>query len=37
MRIGYQVGQVVQRDSIDHQQQWQNHLEAVPGLPRRRV
>ena len=27
MRIGYQVGQVVQRDSIDHQQQWQNHLE----------
>ena len=27
MRIGYQVGQVVPRDSIDHQQQWQNHLE----------
>ena len=27
MRVGYQVGQVVQRDSIDHQQQWQNHLE----------
>ena len=26
MRVGYQVGQVVQRDSIDHQQQWQNHL-----------
>ena len=27
MRVGYQVGHVVQRDSIDHQQQWQNHLE----------
>ena len=27
MRVGYQVGQVVQRDSIDHQQQWRNHLE----------
>ncbi|MYC37910.1 MAG: LLM class flavin-dependent oxidoreductase, partial [Chloroflexi bacterium] len=26
MRVGYQVGHVVQRDSIDHQQQWQNHL-----------
>ena len=27
MRVGYQVGHVVQRDSIDHQQQWRNHLE----------
>ena len=27
MRVGYQVGHVVHRDSIDHQQQWQNHLE----------
>ena len=27
MRIGYQVGHVVHRDSIDHQLQWQNHLE----------
>ena len=27
MRIGYQVGHVVHRDSIDHQAQWQNHLE----------
>ena len=27
MRVGYQVGQVVIRDSIDQQQQWLNHLE----------
>lgn len=27
MRVGYQVGHVVARDSIAHQQQWQNHLE----------
>lgn len=27
MRVGYQVGQVVLRDTVDHQQQWQNHLE----------
>ena len=27
MRVGYQVGQVVLRDTIDHQQQWRNHLE----------
>ena len=26
MKIGYQVGQVVLRDSIDLQQQWQDHL-----------
>ena len=27
MRAGYQVGQVVIRDSIDHQTQWRDHLE----------
>ena len=27
MQVGYQVGQVVIRDSIDHQQQWRDHLE----------
>ena len=27
MRVGYQVGQVVIRGSLDHQQQWQDHLE----------
>lgn len=27
MRVGYQVGHVVHRDSIAHQQQWQNHLQ----------
>lgn len=27
MRVGYQVGQVVLRDTIGHQEQWQNHLE----------
>ncbi len=27
MRVGYQVGQVVLRDTIDHQQQWRNHLD----------
>ena len=26
MEVGYQVGQVVDRDSIDLQQQWQHHL-----------
>ena len=27
MQVGYQVGQVVIRDSMDHQQQWRDHLE----------
>ena len=27
MEVGYQVGQVVIRDTIDPQQQWRNHLE----------
>ena len=27
MEVGYQVGQVVDRDSVDLQQQWQNQLE----------
>ena len=27
MRVGFQVGQVVIRDSMDHQQQWRVHLE----------
>ena len=27
MEIGYQVGQVVMRDTVDLQQQWQNQLE----------
>ena len=26
MRAGYQVGHVVLRDTVDHQQQWQDHL-----------
>ena len=26
MRVGYHVGHVVLRDTLDHQQQWQNHL-----------
>ena len=27
MQVGYQVGQVVIRDSMDQQQQWRDHLE----------
>ena len=26
MRAGYQVGPVVLRDTVDHQQHWQAHL-----------
>ena len=26
MRAGYQVGHVVLRGTVDHQQQWQDHL-----------
>ena len=31
MEVGYQVGQVVIRDTIDPQQQWRNHLEQFRG------
>ena len=30
MRVGYQVGQVVSRGSVDLQQQWLNQLGARP-------
>ena len=31
MEVGYQVGQVVPRESIDLQQQWLNHVEQFRG------
>ena len=31
MEVGYQVGQVVIRDTVDPQQQWRNHLEQFRG------
>lgn len=31
MRVGYQVGQVVIRGTVEHQRQWQDHLEQFRG------